>query len=304
MSANFRKISPRTGVEYCEALSPELARRLSSGTKATSSTHEGLSRILFVIKSLLDCNISRQFTSASSRTNMKHSKLSNNSATSTLKQLLVMAFVILTIGCGEKDSNGVNTQESDGVNAKKSNIKEVEIDTVITKTIGVNYNKLEEIDGIFHLKGSHLPYTGKSFALHKNGEKQEIRIYKDGKEEGLQKFWYDNGNKMSEVNVKRNEQHGLSTFWYKSGNKKSETNWRDGKPDGLMSSWHEKGQRMEKGQKKSEVNFKDGKPDGLTVSWHENGQNRTEINYKDGTVISSKYWNSKGEEVDSLAEAK
>ena len=88
---------------------------------------------------------------------MKHSKLSNNSATSTLKQLLVMAFVILTIGCGEKDSDGVNTHasdgvnahESDGVNAKKSNIKEVEIDTVITKTIGVNYNKLEEIDGIY-----------------------------------------------------------------------------------------------------------------------------------------------------------
>jgi len=213
-----------------------------------------------------------------------------------------MAFAILTIGCGEKKSDGVNAHESDDVNAKKSNIKEVEIDTVITKTIGVNYNKLEEIDGIFHLKGSHLPYTGKSFDLHKNGEKQEIRIYKDGKEEGLQKFWYDNGNKMSEVNVKRNEQHGLSTFWYKSGNKKSETNWRDGKPDGLMSSWHENGQKMEKGTyktgkldgpslvyyesglKMAELTFKDGKEEGLKTTWYENGQRMEKGTYKTGKL--------------------
>jgi antitoxin component YwqK of YwqJK toxin-antitoxin module len=252
---------------------------------------------------------------------MRSSKPSNNSATATIEHLLVMAFAILTIGCGEKKSDGVNAHESDGVNAHESNIKEVEIDTVITKTIGVNYNKLEEIDGIFHLKGSHLPYTGKSFDLHKNGEKQEIRIYKDGKEEGLQKFWYDNGNKMSEVNVKRNEQHGLSTFWYKSGNKKSETNWRDGKTDGLMSSWHENGQKMEN------ATYKKGKPDGRSLTWHENGQTKSETNWKngqmDGTLTlwhkngkkmlqgavkggkpnSIQFWNSKGEEVDSQEEA-
>ena len=35
---------------------------------------------------------------------MKHSKLSNNSVTSTLKQLLVMALAILAVGCGDEDS--------------------------------------------------------------------------------------------------------------------------------------------------------------------------------------------------------
>ena len=35
---------------------------------------------------------------------MKHSKLSNNSATSTLKHLLVMALSILAVGCGDGDS--------------------------------------------------------------------------------------------------------------------------------------------------------------------------------------------------------
>jgi antitoxin component YwqK of YwqJK toxin-antitoxin module len=58
------------------------------------------------------------------------------------------------------------------------------------------------------------------------------------------------------------------------------------------------------GQKLWEVNFKDGKPDGLYVEWYENGQKRREANYKHGKEIYEKYWNSKGEPVDSQEEAK
>ena len=48
---------------------------VSQYTKPAASTHEGLSRFLFVIKSYSDCNISRQFTSASSHTNMKKGQI-------------------------------------------------------------------------------------------------------------------------------------------------------------------------------------------------------------------------------------
>ena len=174
---------------------------------------------------------------------MKYSKLSNKSFTATMKHLLLMAFAILTIGCGEKKSDGVNLDE------------------------------LEVREGVTYLKNSDSPYTGKVFEFHYNGQKKSEGNYKDGKRDGPVVVWHENGQKHVEAGYK------------------------DGKYDGFWTMWYEKG------QKNSEVNFKDGKPDGLTVSWHENGQNRTEINYKDGTVISSKYWNSKGEEVDSLAEA-
>jgi hypothetical protein len=62
---------------------------------------------------------------------MRYSKLSNNSVTATMKHLLLMAFAILTIGCGEKKSDGVNV------------------------------NELEEREGVFYLKDSKSPYTGK-----------------------------------------------------------------------------------------------------------------------------------------------
>jgi len=77
-------------------------------------------------------------------------------------------------------------------------------------------------------------------------------------------------------------------------------NYKDGEVDGLWLIWHENG------QKRSEQNYKNGKWDGLLTTWHKNGQKLREANYKDGNIVegSDKYWNSKGEPVDSEEEAK
>ena len=48
---------------------------------------------------------------------------------------------------------------------------------------------------------------------------------------------------------------------------------------------------------------KDGKPDGPHTMWHENGQKQVEATWKDGEEVSAKYWNSKGEEVETVEEA-
>ena len=63
--------------------------------------------------------------------------------------------------------------------------------------------------------------------------------------------------------------------------------------------WHENG------QKSYEATYKDGEQDGLRTGWHENGQKKAEINFKNGKPVegSEKYWNSKGEPVDSAEEA-
>ena len=114
---------------------------------------------------------------------------------------------------------------------------------------GVNYDELEEREGIRYLKGSGNPYTGKTFVLHENGQKKGEGAYKDGKKDGLWLEWYSNGQKM----------------------------WK--------------------------INYKNDKLDGLLLRWHENGQKSWEGNWKDGKEISTKYWNSKGEPVDSQEEA-
>ena len=52
-----------------------------------------------------------------------------------------------------------------------------------------------------------------------------------------------------------------------------------------------------------EGTFKGGKRNGQVIWWHENGKKKGEANFKAGEAISEKYWNKKGEEVDSIEEA-
>ena len=73
---------------------------------------------------------------------------------------------------------------------------------------------------------------------------------------------------------------------------------KDGKPNGLMIEWHENG------QKAGEGTLKDGEPHGLYLRWHENGQKAAEATLKDGELVSAKYWNRKGEEVETAEEAR
>ena len=86
---------------------------------------------------------------------------------------------------------------------------------------------------------------------------------------------------------------------YPNGKLKGVYTYKDGIQWGLTTRWHMNG------QKEVEVNLKIGKPDGLVVEWHENGQKRLEVNYKDGKEVegSAKFWNYKGEEIESPEES-
>ena len=207
------------------------------------------------------------------------------------------------------------------VPANKLSKEDNEFISSLAKPEGVTKKELEEREGIIYLKGSDTLYTGKVFALYENGQQKAEVKYKDGKREGLTIGWYKNGQKKSEENYKGGKHDGLAVSWHENGQKKAEVNMKGGKLNGLVFGWHEGGQKKvegnykdgkldglnvnwyENGKKKGEANMKDGKYDGLTVGWHENGQMKGEVNWKDGKLISAKYWNSKGEPVDSVEEA-
>ena len=139
----------------------------------------------------------------------------------------------------------------------------------------VDGNKVEEREGVIYLKDSKIPFTGKAIALHENGQKKMEGNFKNGKKDGLETSWYEDGQKWTEGNFKDDQKDGLFTIWYTNG------------------------------QKMAEGNFKDGKHEGLALYWHKNGQKSVEENYKDDKLVvsSAKYWNSKGEPVDSREEA-
>ena len=170
---------------------------------------------------------------------------------------VLVSLPLLLGGCGDKKES---VGEVNPVEEKQEVKEEVKPEEPVAETKpeleGVNEDELERRgefpNFIYFIKGSDTPYTGKSYLMYENGQKQ------------------------------------------------SEGNWKDGKQDGPITFWHENGQKW------SEGNYKNGKPDGLWMGWHENGQKKSESNYKESKLVegSKKYWNSKGEPVDSLEEAK
>jgi antitoxin component YwqK of YwqJK toxin-antitoxin module len=197
--------------------------------------------------------------------------------------LLAISLPLLLGGCGEKEPTVEPVAEVQPVEEKVLEVKEeVTTEEAIAKTKpkleGVNVEGFEEREGIFYLKGSEEPYSGKAFRLIE-GEGLGLENYKNGKEHGLYEYWPN---------------------WFDGVyRKEGEINYKDGKAHGLSVSWYRNG------QKESVSNIKDDKANGLTVWWHENGQKGYEVTYKDDEIVegSEKFWNSKGEPVDSLEEA-
>ena len=199
-----------------------------------------------------------------------------------MKNLLLSA-VLLTLplllgGCGDpKDVTDVKNVEEKVLEVKEEVTTEEAIAKTKPKLEGVNVEGFEEREGIFYLKGSEEPYSGKAFRIIE-GEGLGLENYKDGKEHGLYEYWPN---------------------WFDGVyRKEGEINYKDGKAHGLSVSWYRNG------QKQSVSNYKDDKANGLTV-WHENGQKGYEVTYKDDEIVegSEKFWNSKGEPVDSQEEA-
>ncbi len=135
----------------------------------------------------------------------------------------------------------------------------------------VDGNKVEEREGVIYLKDSKIPFTGKAIALHENGQKKMEGNFKNGKKDGLETSWYEDGQKRSEDNFKDGKLDGLSIFWFPNG------------------------------QKGNEGIYKDGITEGIHKMWHENGQMRAEAKFENG-IGSTKFWNSKGESVNSFEE--
>ncbi len=203
-----------------------------------------------------------------------------------MKKALLLFAALLVAGCGEKlpndpeikqalknavwgedlewrDEKGLVTHERQAIDERRS-------------TMGWGIDRM-------HLRGESEPYSG------------WVKVH-----------WPDPSNdkppKDEEVvrmvfHVKGGHRDGPYKYWHSNGQMKEEGFNIAGKPHGSFKRWYKNG------QKNGEWFCKDGKRDGLLTQWHENGQKWSETIYKDGEVVSKKYWNSKGEEVETALEA-
>ena len=186
-----------------------------------------------------------------------------------MKKLVTLLGVLALISCGEKsspegsDSAGASTEPS--ADAAKPSPVEAPVAESPSEEPSDTPNSLSDADVERLLKEA---------VDEESLEGRDGLIYRDNKPySGWGKEMYDSGQAFRLVELK------------------------DGQPDGPYIEWYQNGQKW------SEVTFKDGKPDGPHTLWHENGQKQVEATYKDGKLVFVKYWNSKGEEVETAEEA-
>ncbi len=120
------------------------------------------------------------------------------------------------------------------------------------------------------------------------GNKEAVDINKTVSRDGIRYY----------VNSKR-PFSGTIILKHKNEKVSGRTSYQNGILNGPCLTWYDNG------HKESEVNFKNGKFEGLYSKWHRNGQRYSESRFVNGELIegSEKYWNSKGEPVNSITEA-
>jgi len=97
---------------------------------------------------------------------------------------------------------------------------------------------------------------------------------------GIDKVYYQNGQKEVERTYKNGKQAGLCIGQHPNGQKMSESFYKDGQENGLVTEWYENG------QKEREEIFKYGHRNGVSRRWDRSGELIWKMVYKSGEIIS------------------
>jgi len=122
------------------------------------------------------------------------------------------------------------------------------------------------------------------------GQLKQQFHYKDKKQDGVQREWYDNTNQdhtfgqlKHQFYCKDDKKDGIYQSWYANGQLCCYGEYKDKHLDGMYQTWHDNGQL------KYQAYYEKGRPVGLCESWYvdnvdnnNNGQLKSRRNYKDG----------------------
>ena len=144
------------------------------------------------------------------------------------------------------------------------------------------------VDGLWYMPNRSEPYTGKAARAHFDGTKISVINYRAGKQHGLTRFWYNNGNLRSSFNYIDGQLDGNATYYYRNGNIQNLTMYQGGLKHGLTVDW------WPEGKKSFEENYVKGFPEGRWLSWWPKGKLASEKVYRNRRLLFHREWTKDG----------
>ena len=146
-------------------------------------------------------------------------------------------------------------------------------------------DRLVERDGIYYEVNSQTGFTGTSISYYENGQLEEKRNYKSGKENGLKEEFYKNGQIKEKQNYKNGKRDGPWIWFWENGSIFQKGFFIEGKQEGVFEL------RTDDGSSVEIKTYRNGLRDGLTTNtmmilnriddqfeWY------SVVNYKDGEL--------------------
>ncbi len=121
------------------------------------------------------------------------------------------------------------------------------------------------------------PFTGIVYTLNENKkDTTEIVEFKDGKEHGQWKTFYDDGKLKSIRFFDNGKKTGVYTAWWPDGKMELEYHFGDGEYEGTCKEWNNEGMLI------NERTYKNGYEEGLQKQFYDNGKVKSNYVMVDG----------------------
>lgn len=130
----------------------------------------------------------------------------------------------------------------------------------------INADRTEVITrrGITYVDGK--PFTGILFSLYQSHDTAFVKQYSQGKQEGIQREYFQSG-KMKSIRLYRNNwKVGEHQGWHSNGARAFVYHFANDEFDGNQKEWSERGQLL------SDLNYQQGHEQGKQTVWYEDGK--------------------------------
>lgn len=144
-------------------------------------------------------------------------------------------------------------------------------------------NLMTKKNGVWYLKNSSAPYSGKFIDYYLNGTKQGEGTLFNGRLKGKRLMFHLNGIISDEVEYENGLPHGMEKRFYQDGTLMQKGEFENGKEVGVWEMYHPNGQLKQR----STFN-KYGKMEGESVSYYSTGKLKGKNVYKNGVYQKDK----------------